>query len=141
MKIVFVCTGNTCRSPMAAALMSKHMCECEVFSAGVAVFGSAPASRHAIEVMKQEGLDISSHMSSGVSHELVSDAGLVLAMTNGHKESLLCHYPDCAHKIFTLGEYAGVGHDVMDPFGMGLDEYRKCADMIAEMIALVSSKL
>jgi len=156
-KIIFVCTGNTCRSPMAQAMATQIFAEagleCEVLSAGVNAWANQPASRHAISAMEEGGLCLLSHKASVVSDALLDGATLVLTMTGGHKAMLVMEYPGVADIVFTLGEYAlaendGVGAqkhvyaiDVSDPFGGSLEEYRACATQIREMLVRVAARL
>ena len=144
-KIVFVCTGNTCRSPMAQALAAQIFADaglvCEVSSAGVSAWNNQPASRHALEAMKEGGLCLLGHKSALVSREMVEDATVVLTMTRTHRAVLLSDYPSAKEKIFLLSEYVGEGLDVADPFGGDLDVYRACAAQIKALLARVAEKL
>ena len=143
--IVFVCTGNTCRSPMAAALAAQIFAQAgltaHISSAGVSAWPNQPASRHAITVMEEGGLCLLSHQAAMVSDALVDSATLVLTMTGSHRAVLLSDYPGAKDKIFTLGEYAGEAVDVSDPFGGSLAEYRACAAQIKGLLLRVAKRL
>ncbi|MCL2287137.1 MAG: low molecular weight protein arginine phosphatase [Firmicutes bacterium] len=141
--IVFVCTGNTCRSPMAAALAASIFQEnnlaVNVLSAGVAADTGSPASKNAVKVMGDEGIDLQPHRSTQISREILQNASLVLTMTAGHLYSINNICPRA--KVFTLGEYAGKSCDVSDPYGGNLETYRQCAAQIKQLIVQSITKL
>lgn len=134
MNIIFVCTGNTCRSPMAEALLRKKTNLHTVSSAGLSVAFPAPAAENAAAVMREYGLDISAHRARPLTAEDAGQADLILTMTGGHKALLTALFPDAAEKTFTLCEYAGTPGDIDDPFGGDMDTYRRCAAALAARI-------
>lgn len=143
MRIVMVCTGNICRSPMAEALMRDALSErgrddIEVCSAGVFAYDGDAASYEAIEVMDGYGLDITKHRSQPMTIALAKDA-LILGMTVSHKRSVSQLAPGA--RVYTLGEYANTNRDVADPYGRGLSVYSQTAREIKEAVELAADRI
>ncbi|MCL2363915.1 MAG: low molecular weight protein arginine phosphatase [Defluviitaleaceae bacterium] len=142
--ILFVCTGNTCRSPMAAVLAQKLLREAgteyAVQSAGVHASPACAASAHAITAMRGAGCDLLPHRSQRATAQLVADAKLILTMTAAHRAAVLSIAPKSAHKVFTLCGYPHENDtiqadaDVVDPFGGDLLTYQQCAAQIKQLI-------
>lgn len=132
--IVLVCTGNTCRSPMAQTLLRELVRQrygdddaVRVMSAGVAAGSGNPASPQAVEVMDERGLDLSDHCSRPLDDAVMNVADLVLTMTRGHRAAILAAWPEMHDRVFTLRRDGG---DVSDPVGMSVEVYRDCAEQI-----------
>jgi len=148
MKILFVCTGNTCRSPMAEALANKIFAErgvnCEFASGGVSVLMALPPSDNAIAVMEKLGLDISDKKTRQIMKADIDEADLLLTMTERHKEYLKLQIADAdtVKKIHTLNEYVGIGGtDIADPFGGSLDTYLACAAELQTAVIKLAEKV
>lgn len=127
MNIYFVCTGNTCRSPMAEALFqAKGIKNLEVRSAGIYAMNGGEISANAKQVIKEDGIEYAHH-SRELSEEDLRWADLVLTMTTAHKQLVLRTFPFAADKTFTLKEYTRPygSHDVSDPFGGDVHMYRQ----------------
>lgn len=146
MKVVFICTGNTCRSPMAEGILKdlaeKDKLNVNVKSVGTHASLNANASNFAIVAMKDIGIDISNHKSDQVNSELLDKTDLVLTMSNSHKKAILLQYPFMKDKVFLLNEYAyGTAIDIEDPFGAPLRYYEQARDEIYEAMLEVIKKL
>ncbi len=133
-QILFVCTGNTCRSPMAAGILSSIAKDAvSVFSAGIFADGSS-VSDNAVVVMKELGIDISDHISACITQEAAADASIILTMTSSHKQLLISMFPQFKDKTMTLAEWAEEDTDISDPYGGDLEVYRHCRDELMHLI-------
>lgn len=163
-RIVFVCTGNTCRSPMAMAIFNNIAgleppeFKYEAISAGLAVSRDDLPSTNAVFVMNDLlGIDISKHRPHILSQAEVEEAFLVLTMTRSHKHYILSMFPGAYQKVFTLKEYAydmlenteksfaksfqGFSTDISDPYGSSLWFYKLCAQEIEQAVEKLVEKL
>lgn len=147
MRILFVCTGNTCRSPLAEALAKKVVVErglvdVEVLSAGTSAWDGAPASDGALLVGMERGLDLSAHRAQTLTRELVRDANLVLAMGPHHLERV--EALGGTGRAYLLTDFASRGSSarpVNDPIGGELDLYRSTADELEAEIRRVFDRI
>jgi protein-tyrosine phosphatase len=144
-RLLFVCTGNTCRSPMAEGLARRAIAReltCadaelaalgfEVSSAGVYAFGGGPASKHSLDQMARREIDLSQHAASGASAAVLADADEIYCLTSGHLKAV--------HELLAPEERDSAalldprGGDIPDPIGGSSRDYERCADLIAGCI-------
>jgi protein-tyrosine-phosphatase len=133
-KVLFVCTGNTCRSPMAEGLFRKALqdsADWEVRSAGVAASVGSKVSRETAKVLRDRGAEIGDFRSRQVSEDMIVEADAVFAMTQGHLYALEDEFPEHVEKFYLLGDFvADSGGDVPDPIGMGARAYEEVARVL-----------
>jgi protein-tyrosine-phosphatase len=135
--VVFVCTGNICRSPIAEYMLRDCMGEDSgwtVSSASVMSGMGAPASAHAVEVMEEEGVDMHKHRSMPLSPDLIDLASVIVVMTGGHAEQIEYSFPVAREKVFLLTSFDenAVNRDIADPIGATIDVYRTVRDDISK---------
>ncbi len=144
-KILFICTGNTCRSPMAEGLFNRiaeeRGLDSKAKSAGMFVIPGSRVSDNAISAMEDRGIDIKSHIPAAIDAESVRDADLILTMTSGQKAALGAAAPELADKLYTLKEYANEAGEISDPIGGDLETYKKCLTEIENAVEKVIERL
>jgi len=147
-RLVFICSGNTCRSPMAKGLFIKHLEErnielqdnIEVITAGTHPNTGESASPGARTAMEEIGVDISDHKAQPVTESLLSEADWIVTMTRGHRDYLIRVFGE-NEKLFTLYGFLGQEKDVLDPYGGDMDTYRDCRDELQQLMELLAEKL
>ncbi len=143
--VLMVCTGNTCRSPMAEGLMRRAVaqklgCKPEevedkgvlIASAGLAAASGAGPSREAVVLMEEQGIDLAAHAAQQLTDQLVKHADLMITMTNGHRRAIVDHWPEAGPRTKLL---MPDGSDVADPIGGPLEVYRRCAEQIEQAVS------
>jgi protein-tyrosine phosphatase len=151
MMIVFVCTGNTCRSPMAELLMRARLAEClkckideledrrvVVMSAGIAAAPGCPPASEATQVMRERGLDLARHEAQPLTDQIVRHADLILTMTQSHLQSIIERWPHAADRVCML---LPDKRDVADPIGQTVKAYRDCAEQLTSGVNFHAERL
>ena len=143
MKIMFICTGNICRSAMAEGMMKKLAIEnnldIQVYSCGVYAETEDWATYNAIESMKYYDVNIENHRATNIRDSKIEEMDIILCATVSHKQSVLYLYPKLQGKVYTMKEYAkiddnGQDMDIKDPWGYDMNVYETCAREINNCI-------
>ena len=150
-RIIFVCTGNTCRSPMAEYLLRELIQNSEeldqenweIISAGISAVKGVKANEKTEEVMSELNIDTSGHLTRGIDDIDLNKSDIILTMSRKHSRFLILEHPDLADNIFTLKEFAENenGKDIEDPFGLSLKFYRSTRDEIKAELKNILLKL
>lgn len=154
-KVIFVCTGNTCRSSMAEGLFKEalkglpDLKRVSFSSRGICAYDGDPASEHSVRALRDLwNIDISTHMAKMLNDTEASEADLILTMTRQHRDTLRKKYPAQRGSIFTLKEYVHTEldpdsskADIADPYGMSYNAYEACAKELQGCIKVLVNKL
>lgn len=141
MKIMYICTGNICRSAMAHKMLEKKAREqnkdIQVYSCGVFAMNGDVPTYEGIQVMKEYGIDLKNHRATHIRNSKIEDMDIILCATTSHKNNVINMYPGLKEKVYTMKEYAGYDKndmDIKDPWGYGIEVYRNCAKEIEDCI-------
>jgi protein-tyrosine phosphatase len=142
-KILFVCTGNTCRSCMAETIFNElsDIDGVKAYSAGISVVPQSKTSRNTATLVKSNfNVDISERKAIQLTSDLIKENDLILTMTSHMRDVLLENFPQYKNKIHTLNQFVGLGEDVVDPYGSAIEMYKTTFDMLKKSIELLLIK-
>lgn len=144
--VVLVCSGNTCRSPMAEAMLRSalakaggKLAQLHVISGGLGAYPGDPASPHAIKAAARIGLDLGQHASCPIDQATIDRAVAIFGMADGHIEGIRSRFTNLPSLVQRLRERlpAEAGRDIPDPFGGNFAEYEACRDSMVEAMPSV----
>jgi len=138
--VLFICTANQCRSPMAEVIGRDHLTRAypgtawQVGSAGVRAVDGYPATPASATMAGRHSFDLSRHSSRALTAALVAETDLLVTMEAAHKQAIQRVFPEASDRVFVLGELIGRGEDVDDPIGLPFVEYERTYDLLEEWI-------
>lgn len=150
MKIMFICTGNICRSAMAEGMMKKlakdNNLDLDICSCGIYAEDGDYATYNAVEAAKYYDVNIEGHRATNIRRSKIKEMDIILCATESHKQSVLYMYPELKEKVFTMKEYAeldknGQDMDIKDPWGYDMNVYQNCAEEIEKCLIKIIGKI
>ena len=150
MKIMFICTGNICRSAMAEGMMKKlakdNNLNLDICSCGIYAEDGDYATYNAVEAAKYYNVNIEEHRATNIRRSRINEMDIILCATESHKQSVLYMYPELKEKVFTMKEYAeldknGQNMDIKDPWGYDMNVYQNCAEEIEKCLIKTIKKV
>jgi protein-tyrosine-phosphatase len=143
--VLFVCTANICRSPMAMGLFYAQVmpsaCDWRIASVGIFAAPGYPAAQNTLVLLRHKGIDLSGHRSAQITQEIMSDYNLILTMERGQKEALQVAFPDHAQKVYLMSEMVGGNWEIADPVGGALVEFEETAREIEHILTVGYPKI
>lgn len=137
-RIIFVCSGNICRSPLAAGMAREKLAQRDhqsvIISAGTLQIVGKPAAGNSVKAADEIGIDISSHRSQGLTRPLMERADHLVVMAPNHEEFIVKHAPGASGKIVRLWEFTDGYSEIADPIGRSLDAFRHCREVLDEAL-------
>jgi protein-tyrosine phosphatase len=137
--ILVLCIGNICRSPMAEGLLRRALSGRTVHSAGLGALVGHPAEPFSVQIMQEQGIDISSHRARSLTASMVSEADLILTMDLAQKRHVESQYVASKGKVFRLGEFKK--YDIADPYRQSIVEFRESYQLIADGVEDILKRL
>lgn len=138
-KVLFVCVGNICRSPMAEGLFKQALPDRAVFSAGLSAMVGDQADPLSIQLMWEYGIDIRAHRARGLAGWMISETDLIVTMDQDQKRFIEQRYPTAKGKVVRIGE--GGNYDIPDPYQQGLPVFRQSFNLIAQGIDQLAERI
>ncbi|NTU63877.1 MAG: low molecular weight protein arginine phosphatase [Chloroflexi bacterium] len=138
--VLFICTANQCRSPMAEALLKSLAAQrgesdrWQVQSAGTWAEPGRPATQLSQAVMQRRGIDLAKHRSRRLDAQVLTEASIVLVMTRHHQEAIQVEFPEVQSKVYLLSQLVDRTFDIEDPYGGSLDDYELCATSLQDIL-------
>ena len=139
--ILFICTANRCRSPMAEVLLQRAVeqrgeaAQWNISSAGTWAEADLGVTQLTRAVMTKRGLSVDEHRSRSLTAEMLHKADAVLVMTRNHKEAIQAEFPASVGRVFLLSQLVDQDYDIEDPYGGSLDDYELCASEIDDLLS------
>ena len=145
-KILFVCSGNTCRSPLAEGIAKKILSDSlpgqmEISSAGTSAMEGVRASGHSIQVARKHGIDISDHRARLLNKTLIKDSDLIVTMSSKHKDTIGIIEPAGLDYTFLLMDFCGEDGDIPDPVGSDIEGYKEVFELINSCLEQMKDRL
>ncbi len=149
-RIIFICTGNICRSPMAHYYMQSRIKELKkeneylIDSCGTYASTGEKATNNAIRAIKEYNVDLTSHRAKNIRDVDIENYDLILCLTIAHKRAVLSMFPKLKGKVYTLKEYVQTDNkyiDIDDPWGLDIDVYKDCAKDIVQNVDKLLDKI